>query len=193
MIGKAGWITGSAFGAALLVTGAAMAQTQPDYDYPGANDRQAQEESAADEYSFSDEDDVAQGRQEPADEEDFSDVVGSGQAQPPSARPDENSRRFGSRDDQYAPGAQDADEREESAMTNACALAARDEAERDGGYAEVRQMEAPRDSRDGVSIDGDVEIRSGWRAQDGRLRHFTCTIANGRIRDVYFPRDRDAR
>ena len=70
---------------------------------------------------------------------------------------------------------------------------ARDEAERDGGYAEVRQMETPRESRNGYSIDGDVETRSGWRAQDGRVRHFTCTVANGRVEDVFFQRERPAR
>ncbi|WP_156029022.1 hypothetical protein [Sphingobium sp. DC-2] len=78
-------------------------------------------------------------------------------------------------------------------MTDGCARAAREEAERNGDYAEVRQMEAPRENRNGFRIDGDVESRSHWRAQDGRLRHFTCTVANGRIEDVYFQRERAAR
>jgi hypothetical protein len=57
---------------------------------------------------------------------------------------------------------------DEEAITS-CALAARQEAE------------------------GDVDVRSGWRAQDGRTRHFTCSIQNGRIADVYFRRERAGR
>lgn len=191
MIGKAGLkTTVSILGAAFLVAGTATAQTQPGYDYPEANDQQAPQGTSADDDFYGVEDDVPQGPQNKADEEDFSDVTGAEQSPPLPRRGDESSRRSGARDEDYAPEAQDADEREESAMADACALAARDEAERDGGYAEVRQMEAARDSRDGFSIDGDVEIRSGWRTQDGRMRHFTCTIANGRIQNVYFRRDR---
>ena len=42
-------------------------------------------------------------------------------------------------------------------------------------------------------MEGDVEVRSGWRAQDGTSRHFTCTMRNGRIADVYFRTDRATR
>ena len=58
---------------------------------------------------------------------------------------------------------------------------------------EVRQVQEPRETRNGYDVEGDVEVRSGWRAQDGRPRHFTCSVQNGRIADLYFGRDRAAR
>jgi len=186
---KAGWMTGSMLGVALLASGAAAAQTQP--GYPRANDQQAQDEPYADEDVAApreEENAAPQGQYSP--DEDFSDVTGA--EQQPQERAG-NSRRFDTPEQQDDTYREDRGEGEEVAMTDACALAARDEAERDGGYAEVRQMQAPRESRNGFSIDGDVETRSGWRAQDGRLRHFTCTIANGRIQDVRFQRERAAR
>ncbi|HKY82416.1 MAG TPA: hypothetical protein VJM09_13200 [Sphingobium sp.] len=183
MMGKPGWMTGSLLGATLLMGGAAVAQTQPRY---GAQPGEQQE------YRDDSQDDLAP-QEQAQPEEDFSDVVAAddqrGAAEPNRAEPNAAESRA-----EAAPAPSPAVEDEESeAMVNACALAARDEAERDGGYAEVRQMELPRESRNGFSIDGDVEARSSWRAQDGQMRHFTCTLANGRIQDVHFQRERAAR
>ena len=196
MTGKAGWMTGAMLSAvALLSGGPVQAQTQPNYGYPRADDRQAQDDPYA-------EDDVTGGEQQAAPQErnradeDFSDVTGAEDPQSGAQR-DDSSQPAPARQAERNTQGQDAygsdTEGEDAAMTDACAIAARDEAEREGGYAEVRQMEAPRDSRAGFSIDGDVEARSGWRAQDGRVRHFTCTIANGKVQDIYFRRDRAAR
>lgn len=196
MSGKARWMTGVVLGAALLVNGAAMAQAGPRDGYPGATDPQADYDgydgyAEDDDYpGSSDHAGQPQGR---ANGDDFSDVAGAEAAPLPQPPRDERDRDWGMRNDRRDAGPTYEFRREESAMTDACAIAARDEAERDGGYAEVRQMEAPRESRGGFSIDGDVETRSGWRAQDGRIRHFTCTINNGRIQDIYFRRDRAAR
>ena len=80
--------------------------------------------------------------------------------------------------------AQDAD------MTDACAVAARDEAQnREGGYAEIRHMETPLATADGYNIDGYVETRASYRANDGASRRFTCAIKNGRVAEVYLSRD----
>ena len=188
---KAGWMTGALLGAALALGGSAVAQTRLQAGYDA---QQSDPAVRYDEENLAgpDEQDVDPPKRSRA-EEDFSDVMGTDEpAQPareearaPSAVPDEDDR---------APDAVPSDEdREALAMSDACALAARDEAERDGGYAEVRQMESPRENRNGYLIEGDVEARSGWRAQDGRLRHFTCTVANGRVEDVYFQRERATR
>jgi hypothetical protein len=75
-------------------------------------------------------------------------------------------------------------------MTDACALAARDEAQqREGGYAEVRHMETPLATADGYNIDGYVETRTSYRANDGVSRRFTCAMKNGRVAEVYLSRD----
>lgn len=76
------------------------------------------------------------------------------------------------------------------ALTDACALAARDEAQaREGGYAEVRHMETPLATADGYNIDGYVETRTSYRANDGVSRRFTCAMKNGRVAEVYLSRD----
>lgn len=195
MTGKAGWMMGSMLAAALLANGVAMAQTQPRYGYPSAEDQQAQDDRYSDQDSYSSDEANAAQQQNRANDEDFSDVAGTEPSPLPQQQQqrEEDDRRYGTRDDWRGTDRQDARAREEIAMTDACALAARDEAERDGGYAEVRQMEAPRENRGRFTIDGDVETRSGWRAQDGRVRHFTCTVANGRIEDLDFQRERAAR
>lgn len=78
----------------------------------------------------------------------------------------------------------------DDAMTDACALAARDEAEQEhGGYAEVRHMETPIATADGYNIDGYVESRTSYRANDGASRRFTCAMKNGRVAQVYISRD----
>lgn len=78
----------------------------------------------------------------------------------------------------------------DDAMTDACALAARDEAEQEhGGYAEVRHMETPIATAGGYNIDGYVESRTSYRANDGASRRFTCAMKNGRVAEVYISRD----
>jgi hypothetical protein len=72
-------------------------------------------------------------------------------------------------------------------------FAARDEAQGQGGYAEVRQMDAPRAVQDGYNIDGQVESRANYRAASGTTRRFTCTIKDGRVAEVYLSRDVAAR
>lgn len=169
---KARWMTGTLTGVALLATsGVAMAQLRQGYEpqeeagAPYQHDEQAPVPD--------DRDSADAGRQSgrPADraDDDFSDVAAAAGAQ-------------GQRQAQ-------ADDPEADAVIDSCALAAREEAEREGGYAEVRQVETPRETRQGYSVDGDVEVRASWRAQDGQARHFTCTVENGRIADVYFHRD----
>lgn len=77
----------------------------------------------------------------------------------------------------------------EDAMADACALAARDEAQREGGYAEVRQMDAPVATNSGYNIDGQVEARPSYRAT-GATRRFTCAMkADGSLADIYMSRD----
>ncbi|WP_420145994.1 hypothetical protein [Sphingobium sp.] len=75
-------------------------------------------------------------------------------------------------------------------MSDACAVAARDEAQgSQGGYAEVRHMETPIATANGYNIDGYVETRSSYRANDGVSRRFTCAMQNGRVAQVYISRD----
>ncbi|KKW93279.1 hypothetical protein [Sphingobium chungbukense] len=177
---KARWMTGSLLALALL-TGATSAQAlQPRQGYP----QQEQDDLAqppADEAQAEPDDHAPP----PRADDDFSDVVGADRQSAESAPRNDG---YGRRD--HANGAPSAES--EEAITN-CALAARDEAERDGGYAEVRQVQEPRETRNGYDVEGDVEVRSGWRAQDGQDRHFTCSVQNGRIADVYFRGDRAAR
>jgi hypothetical protein len=83
---------------------------------------------------------------------------------------------------------------QDDTMTDACAVAARDEAQgRDGGYAEVSHMETPIATADGYNIDGYVETRTSYRANDGSSRRFTCAMKNGRVANVYISRDVAAR
>ncbi len=75
-------------------------------------------------------------------------------------------------------------------LTDACAVAARDEAEgREGGYAEVRHIDAPVATPDGYNIDGEVETRASYRASEGTTRRFTCAMKDGRVAQVYLSRD----
>lgn len=189
MMSRSAWRTGSLLGAAVLMSGTAVAQSGTRYGYPQSGARQSGSGAYDDEdLAPQQEDDQATPADQHRSDEDFSDVVAADrqreQGEERATPPEEG-------DDAARPRARE--DEESDRLTNACAIAARDEAEREGGYAEVRQMEAPRENRDGFSIDGDVESRSGWRAQDGRVRHFTCTVANGRVTDVYFRRDPAAR
>lgn len=181
MTGKSGWMTGSLLGAAMMISGGAAAQTQPRHGYPETREEQGPVDGD-DNASPADQDDIAppdQGRPD----EDFSDVAAANE-QRANTEPGPGSNEETDKAPAVSP-----EHAESEPMINACALAARDEAEREGGYAEVRQMEAPRESRNGFSVDGDVEARSSWRAQDGKLRHFTCTVSNGRVEDIYFRRE----
>ncbi|HKT76864.1 MAG TPA: hypothetical protein VJQ78_09025 [Sphingobium sp.] len=187
-MGKAAWMTGSLLGVAMLMSGGAVAQTQPRYDYPQAGGRQDQGDAYQDEdLTPPDQNDEAAAPRQSRPDEDFSDVVAADRQREQATR---GTAPAEERDESATPRA---DDEEGDALTNDCAIAARNEAEREGGYAEVRQMEAPRENRNGFSIEGDVESRSSWRAQDGRTRHFTCTVVNGRVEDVYFRGDRAAR
>ncbi|WP_150291133.1 hypothetical protein [Sphingobium estronivorans] len=172
---KTQWMTGSLTALALLASGAASAQIQPQLRYPQdqgdlPDDAQAPEDQA----------------DPPHADDDFSDVVGADQdASAPDSAPGGYDRAHDPNDAALAP--------ESDAAIDDCALAARDEAERDGGYAEIRQMQPPRESANGYDVEGDAEVRSSWRAQDGAMRHFTCSIRNGRIASVYFQQERMAR
>ncbi|WP_340265706.1 hypothetical protein [Sphingobium mellinum] len=181
MMGNSPWMRGSLLGMMLLMGGGAMAQTQPRYDAPPVGTGQGDDDAYHDEdLARPDQDSQARPSGRTRAEDDFSDVLGAEQDRQPPLPTDDG--------DRARPPLAGNDEND--ALTNDCAIAAREEAERNGGYAEIRQMESPRETRSGFSIDGDVERRSSWRAQDGRLRHFTCTVVNGRIQEVYFRRDR---
>uniref|UniRef100_UPI000831E768 hypothetical protein n=1 Tax=Sphingobium sp. CCH11-B1 TaxID=1768781 RepID=UPI000831E768 len=84
----------------------------------------------------------------------------------------------------------DANSRDD-AMADACAIAAREEAQRQrAGYAEVRQIGAPRATGpDAYNIDGEVESRAGYRATGGTTHRFTCAMKDGRVAEVYLSRD----
>lgn len=189
MSGKAGWMTGAMLGAALLANSAAVAQTSPrgGYSYPEADERQPQDDRYADE-------DLAEGQErdtrpsaQPRANDDFSDVTGESYEQ---ARTGAGTAR----DDQRYTDADDAraDQEREEAITE-CAVAAREEAERDGGFAEVRQVQEPRDSRNGYEVEGDIDARSTWRSNDGKTLHFTCSVENGRIARLNIPRSGSSR
>ncbi len=75
-------------------------------------------------------------------------------------------------------------------LTDACAMAARDEAEgREGGFAEIRHIDAPIATRDGYNIDGEVETRTSYSATEGSTRRFTCAMKDGWVAEVYLARD----
>lgn len=79
---------------------------------------------------------------------------------------------------------------QEDAMADSCARAAREEAQADGGYAEVRRMDAAKPVAGGsYNIDGEVETRDSYRAATGTTRRFTCTMTDGRVAQVYLSRD----
>ncbi|QDC38671.1 hypothetical protein [Sphingobium fuliginis] len=178
---KMRWMTGSLIATALLAGGVASAQAyQPRQGAPQEQD------DLSDEAQPPADDAAPDDRASPTRaDDDFSDVVAADQDHAGARSPDSDG---GPGDLAEAPADRDG----EDAITY-CALAARDEAEREGGFAEVRQVQEPRETRNGYDVEGDVEVRSGWRAQDGRSRHFTCSVQNGRIADLYFRRERAAR
>lgn len=77
----------------------------------------------------------------------------------------------------------------EDAAVNACAVAARDEATTQGGYAEVRRVDAPRAVSGGWDVDGQVERRDSYRGPATDVRRFTCSIRNGRVAEIYISKD----
>jgi len=183
---KARWFAASVMAVALLTGGASAQTLQPRQSYPQDQDDLAQ--PPADEAQDAPEDQAMP----PRADDDFSDVVA--QDEQTRAASATRNERYGRRNDAADAMPQDrADDAHTDELTTSCALAARDEAERDGGYAEVRQMQQPRETRNGFDVEGDVEVRTGWRAQDGAMRHFTCSVQNGRIADVWFQRDRAGR
>lgn len=174
---KARLMTGALAGLMLLTSGAAIAQLRNGYEqqsdtddaYPDNHQHSGHQHSGQDELDdHSPQDDTTQ---PPRAEDDFSDVA------PPDQ--DRSSAR--------------ANDPEADAVIDSCAIAAREEAERDGGYAEVRQVQDPRETRQGYTVDGDVEVRTSWRAQGVQTRHFTCSVENGRISDIYFQGQRAKR
>jgi len=179
---KMRWMTGSLIALGLLTGGIASAQPyRPGQSAPQEQDGLSDEaQPPADDAAPDDRPGQARA------DDDFSDVVAADQDRADAASPGRDGRQ-----DDLAE-ARPSDQEGEDAITY-CALAARDEAERDGGFAEVRQVQEPRETRNGYDVEGDVEVRSGWRAQDGRPRHFTCSVQNGRIADLYFGQDRAAR
>ena len=189
MSGKAGWMTGAMLSAALLAQGTAMAQTAPrgGYSYPEAGDRQPQDDRYADDDLAGGEEQDTKPSAQPRANDDFSDVTGEPYEQ---ARTDAGTAR----DDRRYTNADDAraDQEREEAITE-CAVAAREEAERDGGFAEVRQVQEPRDSRNGYEVEGDIDARSTWRSNDGKTLHFTCSVENGRIARLNIPRSGPSR
>ena len=173
IMNKAGWMTGTLTGLVLLMaSGTAMAQLDQRYDRqdePGATYQHDEQSPAPDDQDGVDARQTA-GRSADRAEDDFSDIAAA-------AEPQDEAQ---------------ANDPETDTVIDSCAIAARDEAERDGGYAEVRQVETPRETRQGYTVDGDVEVRASWRAQDGQARHFTCAVENGRVADIYFHRGRAA-
>lgn len=179
---KAGWLAGSMMAAALVAGGAASAQAlQPRLSYPQEQDDLARDDAQDPGYEQD------RRTEQPRADDDFSDVVAQDRS---NGGADAGEEGYAARDDRQDAAPADA---ESEHAVNDCAVAARDEAEREGGYAEVRQVQTPRETRGGYEVDGDVELRSGWNAQDGRQRHFTCSVRDGRIADVYFPQDRARR
>ncbi|MGD9810454.1 MAG: hypothetical protein AB7U35_03855 [Sphingobium sp.] len=73
----------------------------------------------------------------------------------------------------------------EDEAVNACATAARDEAERNGGYAEILEVERP-SSRGGDNwhVQGTLEQRRNYQDKRGMQKNFSCTVENGRIARV---------
>ncbi|CAN5385218.1 hypothetical protein BH10PSE12_BH10PSE12_35770 [soil metagenome] len=102
----------------------------------------------------------------------------------------DNNRSYGSAStSDNANDAPAGDVASESAAVDACAVAARDEASADGGYAEIRDIGAPKSVSGGWDVDGRVERRAAYRDQAGSVRRFTCSIRDGRVSEVYVSKD----
>lgn len=196
MIGtKTGWMTGALVSAGLLVGSFSPAEAGPRWDR--GYDRGWHRHHRGDGFGVGDAIGVAalvgavaivassisknRKAQVPRDDRDV-------YAPPPRAGTD-----YGADVGQDAPTRDDADFSDiaarDDAMADACALAARDEAQREGGYAEVRHMDAPVPTNSGYNIDGQVETRASYRAT-GQTRRFTCAMtADGSLVDIYMSRD----
>lgn len=78
----------------------------------------------------------------------------------------------------------------EDAAIDACIDAVRDEAERNGGYAEILDVEQPLARGDGEwDVEGRVEQRQSYRDADGQSRRFSCDVRDGRVADVRLSAD----
>jgi len=80
---------------------------------------------------------------------------------------------------------------EADAAIDACAAAARDEAEsQSGGYAEIRDVETPRRSRDGGwDVEGRLEQRASYSGNEMVTKSFSCSYERGGVAHVYVSRN----
>ncbi|HUD95786.1 hypothetical protein [Sphingobium sp.] len=209
MIGtKARWMTGALVSAGLLLGSVSAAEARPRYGYGGGWDRggwDRHHRHRGDGFGLGDAIGVAAivgavaiVANSMSKSKKIRDPRTGGEydAPPPRAGTDYGSdvrsdapARDPVRDDADFSDIADANGRDD-AMTDACAVAARDEAQgENGGYAEVRRMETPIATADGYNINGYVESRSSYSANDGTSRRFTCSMKNGRVAQVYISRD----
>ena len=204
MTGKARWMTGALVSAGLLIGSVGAAQAQPRYGYDRGWDRHRHHHG--DGFGFGDALGVAalvgavaivassMSKDRKAAQNGSTRADNAVDAPPPSQGTDYGADMQGTprADGDFSDVAGSAAQEEQ--MTDACAIAARDEAQgREGGYAEVRHMDAPRATADGYNIDGTVENRASWRATSGTSRRFTCAMKDGRVAEVYLSRDVAAR
>lgn len=204
MIGtKARWMTGALVSAGLLLGSVSAAEARPRYGYGGGWDRgwDRHHRHRGDGFGLGDAIGVAAlvgavaiVANSMSKSKKIRDPRTGGEYDAPPPR---TGTDYGSDVRSDAPPRDEADfsdiadaNRGDDAMADACAIAARDEAQgENGGYAEVRHMETPVATADGYNIDGYVESRSSYRANDGASRRFTCSMKNGRVAQVYISRD----
>lgn len=204
MTGKTRWMTGSLVGLALMLGSVSAADARPRYDR-GHDRGWGHHRDRGNGFGFGDAVGVAaligavaivaSSMSKDKQARRVSGAAGNDDAPPPSQGTDYGADAtigVPSADDDFSDGV--ATHADETQMTDACAVAARDEVQgQDGGYAEVRQMDAPRAVQDGYNIDGQVESRASYRAASGTTRRFTCAIKDGRVAEVYLSRDVAAR
>lgn len=192
MIGtKAGWMTGALVSASLLVGSISPAEARPRWDRGWHRHHRGNGLGVGDAIGVAAligavaivASSMSKDRKARAPRDDR-----DADAPPPDAGTD-----YGDDVRQGAPVRDDADFSDiaarDDAMADACALAARDEAQAGGGYAEVRQMDAPVATASGYNIDGQVETRPSYRAT-GQTRRFTCAMkADGSLAHIYMSRD----
>lgn len=200
MTGKARWTTGSLVGLGLMLGSIGAADARPRYDRGYDRGWGHHHRDRGNGFGFGDAVGVAaligavaivaSSMAKDKQAQRASGPAGNDDAPPPSQGTDygvDATSGVPSADDDFSDIA--ASHADEAQMTDACAVAARDEAQGQGGYAEVRQVDAPRAVQDGYNIDGQVESRASYRAASGITRRFTCTIKDGRVAEVYLSRD----
>jgi hypothetical protein len=72
---------------------------------------------------------------------------------------------------------------EEDAV-NACAVAAREKATRNGGFADIRDVNEVRVIQHGWSVNGRIDQRQSYRDDRVRGLNFDCIYEDGRVVDV---------